>query len=121
MCIKPQERGGGQTTSTSALTLPTLELAFLGIVRGAVLVYLKTNHGLRCAKRFGVRVAGATAFLSIYSNCLLALPRAMPTFAEAFAQFPYGARTESGGGCHTHSKTLRESISYALRYQHWTC
>jgi hypothetical protein len=31
-------------------------------------VHLKANHGVRCAKRFRVRVAAAAAFLSIHGN-----------------------------------------------------
>src|ERR1019366_665960 len=61
----------------------------------------KRNHGLRCAKRLGVRwqqpplFAHFTAIVHLHHH----REKAIPTFAFALAYFPYGARPESGGWC----------------------
>jgi hypothetical protein len=36
----------------------------------------------------------------------------VPKLPSTLAHFPYGARAESGGGCHTHSKALRAPSSH---------
>ena len=82
-----------------------------GIVRGGVLVDVKTNHGLRCAKRLRVRWQQTPLFNRFTSVVLLHHhhEKAMPRFATALVHFPYGARPESGVCCHCTLRRPRRS------------
>jgi hypothetical protein len=86
----------------------------LGNVWGVSSADVKTNHGLRCAKRLRVRWQPPPLFNQFTAVIHLhhLHEKAMPKFAPALAHFPYGARPESGGGCH---RTLRRFAHRRLR------
>ena len=88
---------------------------FLGNVWGVSSAHLTTIHGLRCAKRFRVRWQPPPLFNQFTAVIHLhhLHEKAMPKFAPALAHFPYGARPESGGGCHRRlrSSTADEMLS----------
>jgi len=69
-------------------------------------VHLRTNHGLRCAQRLRVRWQPPPLFFRFTAIVKFRHRHetVLPKIASASVCFPYGARTESGGGCHTHSK-----------------
>ena len=65
-------------------------------------VHLKSNHGLRCASRLGVRRQQPPPFRQLTAIVHLHHhhERVMPMLVSALGHFPYGARLEGGGCCH---------------------
>ena len=72
-------------------------------------VHLKSNHGLRCASRLGVRRQQPPPFRQLTAIVHLHHhhEKTTPNLASALAQFSHGARTESGGCCHRTLRRLR--------------